>query len=228
MPRAPSIPATERRAHAVRALLELAAGTAPDQISTAAIAERMGISHAALFRHFPSRDALWAEAVHWACGELEQRFAAIDADLADPLIAVEELLMAHAGFLQAHPGLLRMLYAELQRPATSPAREEGRAMMDRFRSRLSERLGQAQRQGTIRPDLHASELAALLVALHQGLSLQGMAHGTLPQLTERCRGALALLLQGGGAPVAEAGRPSSSTSGTTARNSRPTSRNTSL
>jgi hypothetical protein len=44
----------------VRALLELAYAISPDQISTAAIDERMDVSHAALFRHFLSRGALWA------------------------------------------------------------------------------------------------------------------------------------------------------------------------
>jgi AcrR family transcriptional regulator len=97
VPRAAALPAAERRSLAVQALLELAAETAPDQISTAAIALRMGTSHAALFRHFPSRDALWAESVRWATGQLDQRFTALATDLAttggaDPLQEVEQLL----------------------------------------------------------------------------------------------------------------------------------------
>jgi AcrR family transcriptional regulator len=52
--------------------LDLAFDTCPDQISTAAVTERMGLSHGALFRHFPSRDALWVEAVTWAIDELER------------------------------------------------------------------------------------------------------------------------------------------------------------
>jgi hypothetical protein len=56
----------------VQALLDLAFDTCPDQISTAAVTERMGLSHGALFRHFPSRDALWVEAVTWAIDELER------------------------------------------------------------------------------------------------------------------------------------------------------------
>jgi TetR/AcrR family transcriptional regulator len=72
VPRAAAIPAAQRRAHAVQALLDLAFDTCPDQISTAAVTERMGLSHGALFRHFPSRDALWVEAVTWAIDELER------------------------------------------------------------------------------------------------------------------------------------------------------------
>jgi TetR/AcrR family transcriptional regulator len=135
VPRASPTPAAERRAHAVQALLDLARHTAPDQISTAAIAERMGVSHGALFRHFPSREALWAEAVTWATGELDTRLESLA--LPSPLEQVAALMACHATMLAENPGLVRMLFAELQRPATSLARETGKAFMQRFRRRLA-------------------------------------------------------------------------------------------
>ncbi|NBQ22465.1 MAG: TetR/AcrR family transcriptional regulator, partial [Synechococcaceae bacterium WB6_3B_236] len=46
MSRATAIPAAKRRAHAVQALIELAGTISPNQITTAAIADRMGVSHA--------------------------------------------------------------------------------------------------------------------------------------------------------------------------------------
>ena len=75
MPRATALPSAERRARAIEALLDLGSSCAPEQITTAAIAERMGLSHAALFRHFPSREALWAESMRWATAQLEQATA---------------------------------------------------------------------------------------------------------------------------------------------------------
>ena len=217
LPRAAAIPASERRAHAVRVLLELARTTAPDAISTAAIAERMGVSHGALFRYFPSREALWAEAVSWATGELERRFDAcleppalapttIAASPADPsavlppsepLHQVAALMASHAGLLQQHPGLVRMLFAELQRPATSPARETGKAFMQRFRLRLATLMGAAQADGDLAPDLDPHELAALLVATQQGLMLQALVHDGFTGLTDRSRRCVALFLSAG-------------------------------
>jgi TetR/AcrR family transcriptional regulator len=217
LPRAAAIPASERRAHAVRVLLELARTTAPDAISTAAIAERMGVSHGALFRHFPSREALWAEAVSWATGELERRFDAcleppppaptpVSASPADPsaglppsgpLNQVAALMASHAGLLQQHPGLVRMLFAELQRPATSPARETGKAFMQRFRLRLATLMGAAQADGDLAPDLDPHELADLLVATQQGLMLQALVHDGFADLTDRSRRCVALFLRAG-------------------------------
>jgi TetR/AcrR family transcriptional regulator len=197
MPRAPATPAAERRADAVRALLELAADTAPDQISTAAVAGRMGVSHGALFRHFPSREALWTEAVHWSTGELERRIQALAGQVfLDPDGEVVALLKAHSALVQAHPGLLRLWFAELQRPGTSLAREEGKAFMGRFRRQLQEVIAAGQARHWFEPGLDPAELAGLLVAVYQGLMLQGLAHDSLDQLGERTEKAVGLILRG--------------------------------
>ena len=203
MVRAPAVPAAERRAEAVRALIDLAASVSPDAISTAAIAERMGLSHAALFRHFPSRDVLWAETVRWATESLWQRFDAVDpGDLERPLERVEAILLAHVAFVQAHPGLLRLLFAELQRPETSAARETGKAFMARYRQRLAGLLGCAQQRRLLDPRLDAPELAGQVLATYQGLMLQSLINGSLIELPSRTRQALAVLFRGLGPPPA--------------------------
>lgn len=201
MPRAAATPAAERRAHAVQALLDLARHTAPDQISTAAIAERMGVSHGALFRHFPSRDALWAEAVAWATAELDARFDA--CALPSPMAHVAALMACHAAMLSDNPGLVRMLFAELQRPATSLARETGKSFMQRFRGRLKTLLTAAQAEGSLDSQLDPEEVAGLLVASQQGLVLQALAHDGFADLNERSRRAVALFLRWapGGVPT---------------------------
>ena len=204
MPRAAAIPAAERRAHAVQALVELAASTAPDQISTAAIAERMGVSHGALFRHFPSRDALWAETVAWAIHSLEQGFAEACPSEGDPLAAIEALLECHVRFHQSRPGLLRMFFAELQRPETSQARERGKQFMAQFRDRLTGLISTAQRQGQLDPALPPQELACLLLSAIQGLLMQSLMHNELEQLPEQTRSSLRLILQGAGGSAARA------------------------
>ena len=225
MPRAAAIPAAQRRAHAVEALLDLARDTCPDQVSSAAVAKRMGISHGALFHHFPSRDALWVEAVTWAIDELERHFettaagaavagaaaagaaaagAAIAADRAgitslplfsNPLQRVADLMASQAALLQHHPGLVRLLVADLQRPATSAARKTGKASMQRLRRRQAQLIAAAQAGGTLEPNLDPQELAALLVASQQGLMLQALAHDDFADLAERSGRFVTLLLR---------------------------------
>lgn len=195
MPRAAALPAAERRARAIEALLDLACHCAPEQISTAAIAERMGLSHAALFRHFPSREALWAESVRWATAQLEEDLLRIagDEDLT-PLLRVERLLLANADFVCRHPGLLRMLLSELPRPGSSPASEAAKAFAARLRATLTQLLQRAETQAQLASPLPPGELAGLLLASCEGMMLQGLVHEALDALPGRIAAALPLLL----------------------------------
>ncbi len=52
------LPADERRAATIEAVIHLAAEQNPSDITTTAIAQRMGLTQGALFRHFPSKDAI--------------------------------------------------------------------------------------------------------------------------------------------------------------------------
>ncbi|HLT03383.1 MAG TPA: TetR family transcriptional regulator, partial [Pseudomonas sp.] len=51
------LPADERRTLTVEAVVQLAGASNPSEITTAAIAQHMGVTQGALFRHFPSKDA---------------------------------------------------------------------------------------------------------------------------------------------------------------------------
>ena len=50
--------AQERRAATIEAVLQLAACTHPSELSTTRIAQHMGVTQGALFKHFPSKEAL--------------------------------------------------------------------------------------------------------------------------------------------------------------------------
>ena len=63
--RAKPLPADERRAVTVEAVVQLAAEQNPNDITTASIATRMGLTHGALFRHFPTKDAILQAVMEW-------------------------------------------------------------------------------------------------------------------------------------------------------------------
>ena len=55
----------ERRREIVAAVLELARERGPDSITTQAIADRIGVTQGALFRHFPDKEAIWLAVFAW-------------------------------------------------------------------------------------------------------------------------------------------------------------------
>lgn len=67
------LPADERRAATVEAVVDLAAEQNPSDITTTAIAQRMGLTQGALFRHFPTKDAILQAVMSWVAERLLAR-----------------------------------------------------------------------------------------------------------------------------------------------------------
>ncbi|MEN1971683.1 TetR/AcrR family transcriptional regulator [Luteimonas sp. MJ204] len=175
--RPPRLTAEARRATTVEAVIELAAEQNPSDITTSAIAERMGLTQGALFRHFPNKDAIVQAVVSWAAEHLMARVdrAADGADTS--LAALEAVFQAHVGFVAEHPGVPRMLFGELQRPDRTLARQLVQGLMQRYGERLRRLLEAGRRQGELDPALDVDAAVLLFIGTIQGLVIQAMVAG---------------------------------------------------
>ena len=108
------LPAEERRAASVKSVIDLAAKQNPSEITTTAIAERMGLTQGALFRHFPKKADILQAVMSWVTEKLLARVDKAAASAETPLAALEAVFMAHINFVAKHPGVPRMLFGELQ------------------------------------------------------------------------------------------------------------------
>ena len=147
------IPAAERRAVTVEAVLELAGNQNPSEITTAAIAKHMNVTQGALFRHFPSKDAIWEAVLEWVAERLIARVDESARDIESPLAAMEAMFMSHVEFAAEHPGMPRMVFSELQRAEPTPARRMVQTLLQRYGKRL---------QGLIEKGKADGELSAAL------------------------------------------------------------------
>ncbi|MFA6687219.1 MAG: TetR family transcriptional regulator, partial [Desulfuromonas sp.] len=59
------LPAEERRAATIMAVVDLSATQNPSEITTAAIAKHMRLTQGALFRHFSGKAAIWESVMDW-------------------------------------------------------------------------------------------------------------------------------------------------------------------
>ena len=109
------LPAEERREVTIATVLELAAEQNPTDITTAAIAGRMGLTQGALFRHFPNKAAILQAVMTWISRKLMARLDKARQGATSPLAALEAMFMAHVEFIAKHPGVPPLLFSELQR-----------------------------------------------------------------------------------------------------------------
>lgn len=168
------LPAAERRAATVAAVIDLAARHNPSEITTAAIAQYMHLTQGALFRHFPSKDAIWQAVMEWVAEGLLQKTGQAASLANSPLAALEAMFFSHVEFVLAHPGVPRILFGELQRAGATPAKEIACKLVQTYRNRLKEYIEQGKKQGELRSDLEVAVAVTLFIGIVQGLLVQAM------------------------------------------------------
>ena len=190
------LPADERRVLTIEAVVELAGEGDPSGITTTAIAKHMNLTQGALFRHFPTKDAIWEAVVEWVSERLLARADRAADAAASPLAALEAVFMAHIEFVAKHPGVPRMMFGELQRADKTPAKRVVQVLMRRYGERLQVLIEQGKAQGQIATQVDATSAATLFIGMVQGLVMQAMLAGNLKAVRAAAPGAFAIYRRG--------------------------------
>ena len=190
------LPADERRAVTVEAVVDLAAEQNPSDITTAAIAKRMGLTQGALFRHFPTKDAILQAVMTWVAERLLARVdKAAQLDMS-PIAALEAIFMAHIGFVAEHPGVPRMMFGELQRAGETAPKRMVKTLIRHYGERLHRLIEKGKAQGELDSALDTEAAAILFIGTIQGLVLQSLLAGDLANIRRDATKVFAIYLRG--------------------------------
>ena len=190
------LPAEERRSVTVETVLALAAEQNPSEITTAAISARMHLTQGALFRHFPSKEALWTAVMEWVAERLMQRIERAVAEAPGPLAALRSMFLAHAGFVVEHPGVPRMMFGELQRAEASAPKRMAQTLIRRYGERVRALLEAGQAAGEVALDIDLDAATTLFIGTIQGLVMQSLLAGEPERISREAPAVLALYLRG--------------------------------
>lgn len=189
-------PTESRQAEIISTMVRLAAERNPADITTTDIANAMSVTQGALFRHFPTKEAIRLAVVEWIEQRLMQEIDAARDASGDAVAGLEGMFMAHVRFTIAYPGVPRLIFAELQQPEGSPVRERVQLIMQRYRTTLARSLVQAIEAKLIRPNIDVQSAAALFLGAIQGLVIQSMLSGPMEKAEHQAAGVLKLYLAG--------------------------------
>lgn len=190
------LPADERRAATVEAVVALAAEQNPSDITTTAIAQRMGVTQGALFRHFPTKDAILQAVMSWVAERLLARVDQAAKSPASPLAALEAVFMTHIDFVCEHPGVPRMLFGELQRPGDTPTKRMVQALIHDYGRRLHRLLEAGVAQGELDARIDPNAAAVLFIGTIQGLVMQSLLAGDVARMRRDAPGVFHIYRRG--------------------------------
>lgn len=186
----------ERQVEIVEAALRLACERSPALITTADIATAIGVTQGAVFKHFPTKDAIWLAAMRWVRDTLLHKLHAAVDEAATPVDALAGMFRAHVEFVIAHPGVPRFIFHELQQPADSAAKLEARSVLQGYRKLLLSRLVESIEQQLVSPDLDPEAAATSFIGLVQGLVMQSMLTGRPAAMRQQANAIFALYRRG--------------------------------
>ena len=188
-----------RQAEIIATVVALAAERNPADVTTTDIAKAMNVTQGALFRHFPTKEAMRLAVMEWIETQLMAKLGDAQASAPDVLSGLEAMFLAHVKFIREFPGVPRLVFAELQQPDSSPVRQGVQQIMRRYRQMLAETLSKAKVARLIRNDEDVQAAAALFLGAIQGLVMQSMLGGVSADAEEPVLGVLHLYLAGLGA-----------------------------
>lgn len=102
----------ERRAQILQTLAAMLQEPQPEKITTAALAARVGVSEAALYRHFSSKAQMYEGLIVFIEQTLFGLIARITAETPSPAAQVEAILSMLLNFAAKNPGMTRVLIGD--------------------------------------------------------------------------------------------------------------------
>ena len=165
-------PHEQRKLEIIQSALSLAAEFGVKKVTTQAIADHVGIAQATVFRHFKTKDAIFAEAIGWLANKLFQVLASSFSMDATADVRLNLLITRQLRFISQHKGVPRLLFSDrlhLESPTLKKAVQE---IMQRYISKVTSLLEQGVQSGCFRADLDTSKTAEYIAALIQGLIMR--------------------------------------------------------
>jgi len=181
----------ERRSEIVQAALHLLAERGPKEVTTQAIADRVGIAQATVFRHFRTRDEIFVHAIGWIG---KQVLAIVDEA---PDERLRRLVIRQLGLIASLPGLPRLLFSDRLHRESPRLKAAVRAVMAGYLERVAGLIREGQQAGIFSSGYEPESGARLVAASVQGLllrwSLHDFAFDLRDEAEDLCRFILAAL-----------------------------------
>ena len=159
---------SQRRQQILQALAQMLEANPGERITTARLASQVGVSEAALYRHFPSKSKMFEGLIDFIEETLFSRINIILAEESGAATRCEKMLSLLLAFTERNPGITRILTGDALAGETERLRTRVAQLFDRFETQLKQVIREAEMREGLRPVLPVNVAANLLLAAAEG------------------------------------------------------------
>lgn len=157
-----------RRQQILESLAQMLEQSPGERITTARLAKQVGVSEAALYRHFPSKSKMFEGLIEFIEETIFSRVNLILEEDAGAAIRCEKILTLLLNFAERNPGITRLLTGDALAGETEKLRTRIAQFYDRLETQLKQILREAEIREGIRPSVPINVAANLLLAAAEG------------------------------------------------------------
>lgn len=161
-----------RKEHILQSLARMLESSPGERITTAALAREVGVTEAALYRHFPSKARMFEGLIAFIEETLFNRITRILEDEASAARRCEKILALLLAFAEKNPGMTRLLTGDALQGETERLRVRISQLFDRLEAQLKQILREAQIRENLKCAVSPSVMATLLMASAEGRLMQ--------------------------------------------------------
>jgi TetR/AcrR family transcriptional regulator len=159
---------SQRKQQILEALAQMLEANPGERITTAGLARQVGVSEAALYRHFPSKTKMFEGLIDFIEDTLFTRINIIISEEPTAARQCEKMLLLLLAFTERNPGITRILTGDALAGETERLHQRVAQLFDRFETQLRQVLREAEIREGLRPTLPLPAAANLMMALAEG------------------------------------------------------------
>lgn len=163
---------SNRRTQILDTALALAFDGGPNAVTTVAIAQCLGLTQPAIYRHFRSKADLWRAITDRLGGEIAANIDAATTLEAPAIDRLRALVLGHLALVSRTPALPEIMVARDSDDAKAAMRAAMRERILAFQAALVHLCAEAQSEDALRGNISPNDLATLLMGVLQSLVLR--------------------------------------------------------
>ena len=159
---------SDRKDQILQTLAQMLEASPGSKITTAKLAANLGVSEAALYRHFPSKTRMFESLIDFVEETLFSRITQILNEESNQLTRCKKILTLFLVFCERNPGITRILSGDALTGEHARLRERVAQVYDRIETQLRQCLRMAEVEEGWRTAIPVNTSANLLLALVEG------------------------------------------------------------
>lgn len=164
--------AQNRKTEIEQTALMLAFKLGPSQVTTGMIANELGLTQPAIYRHYPKKDDIWAAIATQLSDKIKRNIAEATDPNISPLERLRKLVLEHLKLVQQYPALPEFMVIRNRKNDRAVVQNNIQVAITALRAALETEVMAAVADSTFRKTLDPVDAAALIFGVIQSLVLR--------------------------------------------------------